>query len=192
MPTEAAPPLRDLPPGQRLVAEPPVMHLGDVPAFDPNTWGLLVEGEVEHPLRLAWRDVLALPRVELRCDLHGATGWTCRDLVWEGVPLAALTAACAPRPEARHLLARDAEGYSAGLPLELLDERRVLLALGLHGRPLEARHGGPLRLLIPDRYAWKSVKWVRRLEFRAQEEAGTWERRGAHPLADPWSAERQL
>ena len=96
MPTEAAPPLRDLPPGQRLVAEPPVMHLGDVPAFDPNTWGLLVEGEVEHPLRLAWRDVLALPRVELRCDLHGATGWTCRDLVWEGVPLAALTAACAP------------------------------------------------------------------------------------------------
>jgi DMSO/TMAO reductase YedYZ molybdopterin-dependent catalytic subunit len=169
-----------------------VLHVGDVPTFDPGTWGLLVEGEVEHPLRLAWRDLQNLPRVEVTCDMHGATGWTCRGLRWEGVPLAAISAACAPRATAQFLVARDGEGYSAGLPLQLLDERRVLLAVGLNGAPLEARRGGPLRLLVPERYGWKSVKWLRRLEFRAQDEAGYWELRGAHPLADPWLAQRSI
>lgn len=181
---------RGLPPGQREVERAPVQHVGDVPEFDARTWDLVVEGEVEHTLRLAWRDVLTLPQVERTLDLHGATGWTARGLRFEGVPLSALTAACAPRGSARFLMARDREGYSAALPLELLDVHDVLLATALDGRPLAPERGGPLRLLVPERYAWKSVKWLRRLEFLANDEPGFWESRGAHPLADPWRGQR--
>jgi DMSO/TMAO reductase YedYZ molybdopterin-dependent catalytic subunit len=181
-----------LPPGQREVARAPVLHVGDVPAFDARTWDLSVEGEVEQSLRLAWRDVAALPRVTRIADLHGATGWSVRGLAWEGVPLSAIVEACRPRPAARFLMARDRDGYSAALPLEALDPEQVLLATALDGAPLSAAHGAPLRLVVPQRYAWKSVKWLRRLEFLAQDEAGFWERRGAHPLADPWYAQRVL
>ena len=180
-----------LPPGQREVERAPVMHVGDVPDFDARTWDLVVEGEVDNPLRLAWRDVLALPRVERTLDLHGATGWTARGLRWEGVPLSALTAACAPRPTARFLMARDREGYGASLPLELVDAHELLLATALDGQPLAPERGGPLRLVVPERYAWKSVKWLRRLELLASDEPGFWESRGAHPLADPWRSQRQ-
>jgi DMSO/TMAO reductase YedYZ molybdopterin-dependent catalytic subunit len=179
-----------LPPGQREVARAPVLHVGDVPEFDARTWDLAVEGEVEHPLRLAWRDVLALPRVERSADMHGATGWTARGLRWSGVPLSVLSAACAPRATARFLMARDREGYAAALPLEAIDLHESLLATALDGAPLAPERGAPLRLVVPGRYAWKSVKWLRRLEFLASDEPGFWESRGAHPLADPWKAQR--
>lgn len=182
----------DLPPGQREVAHAPVLHVGDVPAFDARTWDLSVEGEVERALRLAWRDVAALPRVTRTADLHGATGWSARGLRWEGVPLSAIVEACRPHPAARFLMARDRDGYCASLPLEALDPEQTLLALALDGAPLSAAHGAPLRLVVPERYAWKSVKWLRRLEFLVQDEPGFWERRGAHPLADPWHAQRVL
>jgi len=181
-----------LPPGQREVARAPVLHVGDVPVFDPHTWDLSVEGEVERTLRLAWRDVSALPRVTRTADLHGATGWSARGLRWEGVPLSAIVEACAPRERARFLIARDRDGYCASLPLEALDPQAVLLATALDGVPLSAAHGAPLRLVVPERYAWKSVKWLRRLEFLAQDEPGFWERRGAHPSADPWLGQRVL
>jgi DMSO/TMAO reductase YedYZ molybdopterin-dependent catalytic subunit len=180
-----------LPPGQHLVARAPVIYVGEVPSFDPATWSLLVDGVVEHPLRLAWRDVLALPRVALTADMHGATGWTCRGMEWEGIPLAAITSACNPLDTARFLIARDRDGYSASLALAALSDPGALLALSLGDRPLEPRRGGPLRLVVPERYAWKSVKWLRRLEFSAQDEGGYWESRGAHPNANPWRGERQ-
>lgn len=178
--------------GQREVARAPVMHVGDVPEFDPHTWDLAVEGEVERSLRLAWRDVSAMPRALLTADLHAGTGWSVRGLRWEGVPLAALLDACRPLSQARFLVARDRDGYSTSFSLAGLDAQRVWLATGLGGEPLAPARGGPLRLVVPDRYAWKSVKWLRRLEFLTQDEPGFWERRGAHPGADPWRAERVL
>lgn len=181
-----------LPPGQREVARAPVLHVGDVPEFDARTWDISVAGEVGNNLRLSWRDVLALPRVLVTADLHGATGWSVRGLRWEGVPLSAIVAACEPRASARFLMGRDREGYSASLPLDALDSHTVLLATALDGEPLAAARGGPLRLVLPERYAWKSVKWLRRLEFLAQDEAGFWESRGAHPLADPWRGQRMV
>jgi len=184
-----AAPMR-LPPGQRLVDSPPVIHVGEVPTFDPATWNLRVEGAVEHTLRLAWRDVLALPQVELVADMHGGTGWSCRGLRWDGVPLRALVAACDPHPAVRFLLARDAELYSACVPLEADVVNEALLALRLGGEPLASERGGPLRLVVPSRYAWKSVKWVRTLVFAEHDEPGFWESRGAHPSGDPWRAQR--
>ena len=179
-----------LPPGQRRVSSLPVLHVGEVPTFDPASWSLRVAGAVDHPLRLAWRDLAGLPRVEVVCDLHGGTGWTCCDLRFGGVSLQALVEACAPRPEARFLVARDGETYSAGVPLDFALEANALLALELDGAPLALEHGGPLRLLVPGRYAWKSVKWVRVLDLVEADEPGYWERRGAHPGGDPWREER--
>jgi DMSO/TMAO reductase YedYZ molybdopterin-dependent catalytic subunit len=179
-----------LPPGQRLVQRPPVLHVGEVPTFDAATWHLRVEGAVRHTLRLAWRDVLALPQVEVVADLHGGTGWSCRGLRWEGVPMRALVEACEPLPEACYLLARDAEAYSAGVPIEAATAPDTLLALKLDGEPLAPERGGPLRLVLPSRFAWKSVKWVRALLFGAQPEPGFWESRGAHPDGDPWKGQR--
>lgn len=179
-----------LPPGQRLVERPPVLHVGAVPALDRASWSLWVEGEVEHPLRLAWRDLAALPQVEVVADLHGATGWTCRRLRWGGVPLRALIEACEPRPSARFVVARDLEEYAASLPLEVALREDTLLVSSLDGEALPPERGAPLRLVVPSRYAWKSVKWLRRLEFVAQDEPGFWESRGAHPAADPWRGER--
>jgi DMSO/TMAO reductase YedYZ molybdopterin-dependent catalytic subunit len=179
-----------LPPGQRRVAEAPVIHVGEVPGFDAATWHLRVEGAVASELRLAWRDVLILPQVEVTADMHGGTGWSACGLRWEGVPLRALAAACEPLPAARFLLARDAEGYSAGVPLEVALATETLLALRLHGDPLPPARGGPLRLVVPSRFAWKSVKWVRSLAFLEHDEPGFWESRGAHPNGDPWRAQR--
>ncbi len=179
-----------LPPGQRLVSAAPVLHVGEVPAFEVSTWSLRVEGEVERPLRLAWRDVAGLPRIEVVADLHGGTGWTCRGLRWGGVSLRAVLAACQPLPAAAFLVARDREIYSASLPLEAAVSGGALLALDLDGQPLALERGGPLRLVVPTRYAWKSVKWVRLLQLTANDEPGFWERRGAHPAADPWRGER--
>jgi DMSO/TMAO reductase YedYZ molybdopterin-dependent catalytic subunit len=181
-----------LPPGQREVARAPIVHVGDVPEFDARTWDLALEGELGRSLRLAWRDVAALPRVVATEDLHGATGWSARGLRWEGVRLATLLDACRPHEQARFLAARDRDGYSTSLALEDLDAQRVLLAVGLDGAPLPPARGGPLRLIVPERYAWKSVKWLRRLDFLTQDEPGFWERRGAHPSADPWRGERVL
>lgn len=167
-----------------------MVHVGEVPHFDAATWHLRVEGAVGSDLRLAWRDVLALPQVEVTADLHGGTGWSAVGLRWEGVPLRALAAACEPLPSARFVLARDADGYSACVPLAAALDTETLLALRLHGDPLSPARGGPLRLVVPSRYAWKSVKWVRSIAFVEQDEAGFWESRGAHPNGDPWRGQR--
>jgi DMSO/TMAO reductase YedYZ molybdopterin-dependent catalytic subunit len=180
----------ELPPGQRLVGVAPVVHGGEVPGFDAATWHLKVEGAVTSELRLAWRDVLALPQIEDAADLHGGTGWSVRTLRWEGVPVRALAAACEPAATARFVLARDADGYGACVPLEAALATETLLALRLQGEPLAPARGGPLRLVVPSRYAWKSVKWVRSLVFLEHDEPGFWESRGAHPNGDPWRGQR--
>ena len=172
------------------MAEAPVVHVGEVPSFDAATWHLRVEGAVANVLRLAWRDVLALPLVEISADMHSSLGWSVFGLRWEGVPVRALAAACEPTGAARFLLARDAEGYGACIPLEVALETETLLALRLHGDPLPPERGGPLRLVVPSRYTWKSVKWVRSLAFLERDEPGFWESRGAHPNGDPWRGQR--
>lgn len=179
-----------LPPGQRLVQRPPIVHLGEAPVFDPTSWSLRVEGGVEHPLRLAWRDLADLARTELRADFHAATGWSCRGLHWSGIALSTLVEAAAPEASVRHLVARDGEGYSAAVELEHALAHGALLATEFEGEPLTRERGGPLRLVVPGRYGWKSVKWVRVLELQVHDEPGYWESRGAHPVGDPQREQR--
>jgi DMSO/TMAO reductase YedYZ molybdopterin-dependent catalytic subunit len=184
-----------LPPGQSLSLKWPVLHDGEVPSFDPASWDFRVGGLVESPLVLTWAEFTALPQVELTSDFHCVTRWSTFDNRWQGVPMRAVLERARPRPEATHVMvaAHKGEtryGYTTNLPLADLDRPDVLLVLRHNGRPLEPEHGGPLRLLVPHLYAWKSAKWVRGLIFMDADKPGYWEKAGYHMRGDPFQEER--
>jgi DMSO/TMAO reductase YedYZ molybdopterin-dependent catalytic subunit len=183
-------PLERVPPGQALTTKFPVLHVGDPSAFDPRTWTLRVVGAVENPLTLTWEQVLALPSITSISDFHCVTSWSRLDNRWEGVAFRTLAEQAHPKAHAQYVIGEDDWGYTANLPLEVLMDDDVLLAYKHDGRELEAMHGGPLRLVVPKRYAWKSVKWLRALYFREHDEPGFWEVRGYSNTADPWTDDR--
>lgn len=184
-----------LPPGQSLTLKWPVLHTGAVPSFDPAAWDFRVGGLVGSPLTLSWAELCALPRVTRVTDLHCVTRWSTFDNTWEGVPMREILDRVRPKAEATHVMALGSVGetrygYSANLPLADVSRDDVLLVLRHDGRDLEPEHGGPLRLLVPHLYAWKSVKWLRGLVFMDADKPGYWERLGYHMYGDPWREER--
>jgi DMSO/TMAO reductase YedYZ molybdopterin-dependent catalytic subunit len=179
-----------VPPGQTLTTKFPILHVSDPPVFNPRTWTLNLVGEVEHPLTLTWEQVLALPSTTCVSDFHCVTSWSRLDNRWEGVAFRTLVEMVQPKPQAHYVIGEDDGGYTANLPLDVLMHADVLLAYRYDGRDLEALHGGPLRLVVPMRYAWKSVKWLRTLYFREHDEPGFWEVRGYSNSADPWTDDR--
>ena len=181
-----------LPPGQRLVTGWPVLHEGEIPAFDPGAWRLEIDGAVAQPLSLSWAELNALPSMETVQYFHCVTTWSRYDNRWSGVSVAELLARCAPLDSARHVLVRcyDALGYTTNLSLEDFARPENLLATHHDGQPLEPKHGGPVRLVVHHLYAWKSAKWVSGLTFLTEDQRGFWEERGYHNRADPWLEER--
>jgi DMSO/TMAO reductase YedYZ molybdopterin-dependent catalytic subunit len=179
-----------IPPGQYYTDKWPVLHAGGVPAIDPATWAVRVHGLVERELLVTLADLRSLGRREVTADIHCVTRWTMLGRRFAGVPAASLLAAAGPLPAARHVVAHAEQGYSSNLPLAALQEDGALLADEAEGVPLPPEHGGPLRLLVPSRYFWKSAKWLRALELRADDRPGFWERHGYHANADPWREER--
>jgi DMSO/TMAO reductase YedYZ molybdopterin-dependent catalytic subunit len=186
----SAPSEERLPPGQTLTTKFPVLHVGSPPVFDPQQWTLSVTGEVEHPLTLTWEQVLALPAITSVSDFHCVTSWSRLDNRWEGVAFRTIAERVQPTSDATYVIGEDDWGYTANLPLEVLMDDDVLLAYKHNGRGLEAVHGGPLRLVVPKRYGWKSVKWLRALHFRTHDAPGFWEVRGYSNTADPWTDDR--
>jgi len=181
---------RRLPPGQREVRKWPRLDLGIVPRFDPATWDLRVDGEVDSPLRLDYAAFEALPSVRTTSDFHCVTGWTTYDNAWEGVTIREIAARAKARPSARFVTFSCGDGYTTSHPLSVLLEDGVILAYRWDGQDLSNPHGGPVRLLVPKRYAYKSAKWVRQLTFTVEEELGYWEVRGYSNTADPWTEDR--
>jgi DMSO/TMAO reductase YedYZ molybdopterin-dependent catalytic subunit len=186
----AAPGRERLPPGQHAVSNFPVLDLGIHPPFDPAAWRLTVEGAVERPLSLSWDEFRALPRAEQVSDFHCVTTWSRYDLRWGGVKFRTLLERVRPRPSAAFLIQSCADGYTTNLPLAELQGDDVLLACELDGRPVPIEHGGPLRLLVPHLYAWKSAKFLTGLRFQERDTPGFWEVRGYHDVGDPWSEQR--
>jgi DMSO/TMAO reductase YedYZ molybdopterin-dependent catalytic subunit len=185
------PALRDrVPPGQYVTEKFPVLHYGSVPRTDLGTWDFKVHGEVDSPFTLTWQEFKALPRKQVATDIHCVTRWTKLDTVWEGVPIQEILTCAQLRPTATHVLAHCEQGYTANLPVDVLDDDDVLLADIYDGQPLEPEHGYPLRLFVPKRYFWKSAKWIRGLEFLDRDILGFWERYGYNNNADPWKEER--
>jgi DMSO/TMAO reductase YedYZ molybdopterin-dependent catalytic subunit len=179
-----------LPPGQSLTLKWPVLHYGSVPRFDPDRWDFRVYGLVETPLRWTWAEFNALPKVKRHSDFHCVTRWSRFDNDWEGVAFREILSRVRLNPGANYVLVHGEQGFTANLPLADLHREEVLFATHHDGEPLSADHGYPLRLIVPHLYAWKSVKWVRGIEFLAQDAPGFWEQNGYHRYGDPWKEQR--
>ena len=179
-----------LPPGQYLTEKWPVLHAGTVPAADLATWDFKVFGEVEEPLTLTYDALQALPRTEVTADIHCVTRWSRFDASFKGVHWRELAKLARPKPSARYVVAHAEQGFTANVPLAALEEEQTLVAWEADGEPLEPEHGGPLRLVVPSRYFWKSAKWLRGLELLSTDQPGFWERYGYHNDADYWQEQR--
>jgi DMSO/TMAO reductase YedYZ molybdopterin-dependent catalytic subunit len=181
-----------VPPGQNELEkrEWPVLDLGGPPGVTADRWRLEVDGAVEAPLALDWSALLALPQVEVEADFHCVTGWSVLDLRLRGVPLLAVAALARPRAGATHLMTHGADGYSTNLPLEEALKDDVLLVHAVDGEPLSPEHGGPVRIVVPQLWAWKGAKWVSRIEFLTHDRRGYWEIRGYSNTAHPWRDDR--
>ena len=179
-----------LPPGQSLTIKWPVLHAGGVPRLDEAKWDFRIDGMVEEPLRLTWQEFRGLPQVEVTSDFHCVTRWSRLDNRWKGVLFTEVLKRVKLRAGAEHVLVLAEEGYTANVPLKDLERPDVLFAFEHDGEPLPAEHGGPLRLVVPQLYAWKSVKWVRGFTLLDHDELGFWERNGYHAYGDPWKEQR--
>jgi DMSO/TMAO reductase YedYZ molybdopterin-dependent catalytic subunit len=179
-----------VPPGQRLVKGWPVLHYGPIPRFDESTWDFSVGGLVEKPFTVSYSELKALGPAKISADMHCVTGWTTLDNEWEGIPFKVIVDTAKPKPEAQWVITYADHGYTANLSLQAMLDDDVLLAWANRGEPLAPEHGYPLRLVVPKRYAWKSTKWIRSVEFSASNDRGFWEVRGYHNHADPWREER--
>ena len=179
-----------LPPGQHETARWLRLDLGVIPRVDLAVWDLAVEGAVAGPRKFSYREFLELPRARVVADFHCVTGWSRLNNSWEGVSIRTIADLVKPWPTARYVKFACDEGYTTSHPLDVLYDEDVLLAYSHDGQPLSAEHGGPLRLVVPKRYAYKSAKWVRRLRFTEKEELGYWEVRGYSNSADPWTEDR--
>jgi len=179
-----------LPDGQSLTLKWPVLHYGSVPHFDSSKWKFRIFGLVEEPVELNWSQFKELPRFEDTSDFHCVTRWSRFDNHWKGVSTRELMKRVRLRPEAKFVLVHGDQGYTANLPLDDFLNEHALLATHHDGQPLTEDHGGPLRLVVPHLYAWKSVKWVRGLEFTKENVPGFWERNGYHIYGDPFREQR--
>jgi DMSO/TMAO reductase YedYZ molybdopterin-dependent catalytic subunit len=183
-------PEQRIPPGQYRTTKFPVLTYGETPHVSLKDWHLKVWGLVEEPARLNWEQLRGLPSKEITCDLHCVTRWSQLDMKWEGVPFEEIAKLVRPKPEARFVVQHCFGGYTTNVPLEELYDDDVLLAYNYEGAPLPAEHGGPLRMLVPKLYLWKSAKWLNGLEFLPSDKPGFWERYGYHNHGDPWTEER--
>ena len=190
-----------VPPGQHLTERFPVLHYGNIPAFNPSTWDFRIWGEVEEPVSWTWDEVMALPRVRLNLDLHCVTTWSKLNMVWEGISLSQLVndGLVKPKPSAQFVMQHADGGYSTNLPLAVMLQENFLLATHCDGQPLSPEHGFPLRGVtgaIPGRddlkdvYLWKGAKWLRGLEFLSADQLGFWEANGYSNEADVWKEQR--
>ncbi len=178
------------PPGQTLTTKWPVLHYADVPAVTEARFRFKVFGLVERPVEWTWSEFTSLPRVALTSDFHCVTTWSRLDNHWEGVLFRTVAERAGMKPAARHVMVHSFDGYYTNVALDWLMAEDVLFAWAHDGRPLEPIHGGPLRLVVPKLYAWKSAKWVSGLEFMEQDRRGYWEERGYHNRGEPFAEER--
>ena len=179
-----------VPPGQRLTDKWPVLHYGSVPKIDVGKWSFKITGLVEKERTLTYDEFTALPRVEVFSDIHCVTTWSKLNNMWEGVSTSVIKDLAGIKGEAKHIMVAGAGGFTANLPLEDFFQEDALFALKWDGKPLTAEHGGPVRLVVPRLYFWKSAKWVTGLRFMAKDEPGFWESNGYHMHGDPWQEER--
>src|SRR3954465_13466952 len=179
-----------LPPGQTTTKGWPVLDLGRTPNVPILKWQLSVEGAVEEPVTLSWKEFIALPQTKDVSDFHCVTTWSKMDVSWEGVQLSAVLALARPTAAATHLITHAYDGYTTNLPLEEALKDDVLRVHTAEGQPLPVEHGGPVRIITPQLYAWKGAKWIHHIEVLTRDRLGYWELRGYSNTAHPWRNDR--
>jgi DMSO/TMAO reductase YedYZ molybdopterin-dependent catalytic subunit len=179
-----------LPPGQREAKGTPLRQIGPIPKPDLNTWRLEVYGEVEKPTTFTFEQLKAQPSVVNTSDFHCVEGWSILNNKWEGIPFKTLTEIVKPKQNTTSATFECDDNYTTSLPLSELLENNVLLAYKLNDKPLPTERGGPLRLITPTKYAYKSPKWIRKIKLTTKQEPGYWETRGYSNTANTWKQER--
>ncbi|MBZ5759548.1 MULTISPECIES: sulfite oxidase-like oxidoreductase [Rhizobium] len=179
-----------LPPGQHLVKNWPVLDLGTQPEIALSSWRLEVGGRVEAPLSLDWAAFGALEQSSKVSDMHCVTTWSRYDNKWDGVSTRDLLDHVMPKSDADYVMLTSYDGYTTNLPLADFAAEDAILATAWEGQPLSRDHGGPMRLVVPHLYLWKSAKWLRRIDLMKSDKAGFWEKNGYHMRGDPWREQR--
>lgn len=179
-----------LPPGQHLTEDWPVLDLGITPNLPLDRWRLDIHGAVEAPQFLSFAQLNALPQTSLTSDIHCVTTWSRYDNRWSGVAISDILALCRPLADARYVVLHAHDGYTTNLSLDDFASPDSLLACSWNDKPLAREHGGPVRVVVPHLYFWKSAKWLQRIEIRNDDKPGFWEERGYHNRGDPWLEQR--
>lgn len=179
-----------VPPGQTLVNNFPILDTGYQPDVPLALWSLRIFGLVEKPFELNWQEFLALPQIYDTSDFHCVTRWSQLDMEWQGVRVHELLMRAKPKQNASFATIYGFDGYTTNLPLEALLDDDVLIAHAVFGKPLTREHGGPARMIVPKRYAWKGAKWVKAIELHEADRPGFWEVRGYHNEALPFEEQR--
>jgi DMSO/TMAO reductase YedYZ molybdopterin-dependent catalytic subunit len=179
-----------VPVGQTITKKWPVLDLGYHPQIPLDKWRLVIDGEVENPVVLKWEDFLALPQTEDVSDFHCVTTWSKLDMTWKGVRLLDLAALVQPKETATHIMCYGYDTYTTNVSLEEALKPDVMLVHTVDGEALPLEHGGPLRMITPQLYAWKGSKWIKRIAFLPENKLGFWEERGYSTTAYPWRNDR--
>jgi len=179
-----------LPKGQYLTDRFPVLHVGDVPTYGAGEWDLTISGLVDRPFTVTLDELKAMSAATLTFDIHCVTKWSKFDTTWTGVRVSDLFERAGVQREAKFVVEHAEHGYTTNLPLADIITDEAIVAYAFEGEEIEPIHGGPVRIVVPHLYFWKSAKWVRSLELRDDDRAGFWERNGYHMYGDPFKEQR--
>ncbi|MDG6102376.1 sulfite oxidase-like oxidoreductase [Dactylosporangium aurantiacum] len=178
----------DLPPGQYLAHDFPVLSAGPTPRLSTDRWEFVITTETGEQTKWTWAEFTALPHEDVTVDIHCVTKWSKLQTGWRGVAIDTLMEDV--ESAADFVMAHSYDGYTTNLPLEDLLDGKAWVAYRYDDEPLTPEHGGPARLLVPHLYFWKSAKWVHGLRLMLQDEPGFWEAAGYHDYGDPWREQR--
>lgn len=181
---------RPLPPGQYYEEGFPVLSAGPTPKITPEQWEFTLEDRQGQVTRWSWTEFMSLPQDDIKTDIHCVDKWSKLDTRWKGVSIDVLLSEAGELQLEDYVMAFSYGGYSTNLALDDITEGKAWVAWEFGGKPLEPEHGGPARLLVPQRYFWKSAKWLKGLRFMSDDQPGFWEQAGYHMRGDPKSEER--
>ena len=179
-----------VPPGQYATEKFPVLTFGNSQTIDTKDWSLEISGLVQNQLTLDWNQFTDIEKITVNSPFHCVTQWSRMENKWEGVSFKKLVQLAKPKPEAKYVMIHCYGEYTTNLSVDILIDTDVLLAYRHDDAPLPAEHGGPVRLVVPKLYGWKSAKWIKGLEFLSENSPGFWEKRGYHMDGDPWKEQR--
>ncbi|HKV87759.1 MAG TPA: sulfite oxidase-like oxidoreductase [Candidatus Dormibacteraeota bacterium] len=177
-----------VPPGQHVVDDFPVLSAGPTPRVSLESWTFTIRGEIDEPKQWTWKQLSAFPTESITVDIHCVTKWSKLDTAWKGVSVDTLMEGVDTAAEFATVFSDG--GYTTNLPLDDLSGRKAWIVFEYDGQPLDPEHGGPVRLLVPHLYLWKSAKWVRGITLQNEEQPGFWESNGYNLHGDPWREQR--